>query len=330
MRGCRRTTATTRFEAIIKTTIRESAVRFCGLQGRFVRVLVIAAALLAVAVAMRIGCGAERTGQEQLRESILRDHAKYVAAYGRNVLAITPGGETHSWGDPVRRSLTVEDANVIEKRCPSVAAVAPVVVARAKVTAERKEWIPAFVFGTTPHYLVVRDWTDMSDGHGFSDADVREAVACCLLGKTVAVALFGRESPVGRSVQIKGRSFGVVGLLSEKGRGFMGADEDDIILLPWTAAAKLLDTKDQGLAAFIWAKAVSTEKMPVAIREIRNALREARALETSAPDDFTVVDYVWSKEEVPVQTLQVEGRSNRGIKSKSGEYQFPREGDENQ
>ena len=49
------------------------------------------------------------------------------------------------------------------------------------------------IYGTTPAFLDVRDWTDLAEGEAFTDRDVRNASKVCLLGQTlVARTLPGR------------------------------------------------------------------------------------------------------------------------------------------
>jgi ABC-type antimicrobial peptide transport system permease subunit len=90
------------------------------------------------------------------------------------------------------------------------------------------------ISGTTPSFLVVRDWNDFSEGEMFTDHHVRNASKVCVVGETLRRELFPDESPIGREIRIKNVPFKVVGVLSRKGANMMGADQDDIVLAPWT------------------------------------------------------------------------------------------------
>jgi hypothetical protein len=69
-------------------------------------------------------------------------------------------------------------------------------------------------------------------------------------------------------------------------------DKDDVILMPWTTARRRLDDPVHRAFLSIWAKAASSEKIPSALREIREALRKEHRLAPSAQDDFRIEEIV--------------------------------------
>jgi ABC-type antimicrobial peptide transport system permease subunit len=142
------------------------------------------------------------------------------------------GGVTLGAGSMV--TLTPQDAEAIGRECPAVTGVAPIVRARTQVVYGNRNWVPLYIYGTTPAYLEVRDWQELAEGEPFTDRDVRNGGKICLVGQTLARALFDGQSPVGRDVRVQNVSFRVIGLLRRKGANMMGLDQDDILLAPWT------------------------------------------------------------------------------------------------
>jgi ABC-type antimicrobial peptide transport system permease subunit len=131
--------------------------------------------------------------------------------------------------------LTADDAAAIAKECgDAVVGVAPVVRARTQVTVGNKNWVPLYLYGTTPSFLEVREWTDLEEGEPFTDADVRNGTRVCLIGQTIKRELFNDQSPLGREIRLQNVTFQVVGVLSPRGANLMGMDQDDIVLAPWT------------------------------------------------------------------------------------------------
>jgi ABC-type antimicrobial peptide transport system permease subunit len=162
---------------------------------------------------------------------------KTIESMGANNLLIQPGTAASggvSFGSGTIVTLTPQDAEAIARECPAVDGVAPIVRARTQVVYGNKNWVPTYIYGTTPVFLDVRDWTDMEAGDIFTDRDVRNSASVCLLGQTIVRELFADENPVGKEVRVQNVALKVIGVLSRKGANMMGIDQDDILLAPWT------------------------------------------------------------------------------------------------
>ena len=179
----------------------------------------------AVIAMMEIGSGSSRAIQST------------IASMGANNLLIMPGTAASggvSFGAGSIMTLTPQDCDAILRDCPAVSAGAPVVRARTQVVYGSHNWVPLYIYGTTPQFLGVRDWTTLAEGEPFTDRDVRNGSKVCLLGRTLVRELFQNQSPIGKEVRVKNVSFRVVGVLAQKGANMMGQDQDDILLAPWT------------------------------------------------------------------------------------------------
>lgn len=162
---------------------------------------------------------------------------KTMASMGANTVmihsaAVTTGGV--NFGGGTAMTLTPQDADEISLQCSAVAEVAPLVRARAQVVYGNRNWVPSQISGTSPSFLAVRDWNDFSEGGMFTEHDVRNVGKVCVIGQTLRRELFQDESPLGKQVRIQSVPFTVIGVLSSKGANMMGADQDDIVLAPWT------------------------------------------------------------------------------------------------
>jgi len=204
----------TAFHALRRNTMR-SALTTLG-------IIIGVAAVIAM---MEIGSGSSRAVQQS------------IATMGADNFFVLPGTAASggvSFGGGTSMTLTPEDGEAILRECPAVRAIAPVVRARTQVLYGNRNWVPLFIYGSTPSILDVRDWRNLAEGEAFTDQDVRNASKVCLLGQTLVRELFQGESPIGREVRVKNVSFRVIGVLAPKGANMMGMDQDDILIAPWT------------------------------------------------------------------------------------------------
>ncbi len=234
-------------------------------------VIGVAAVILTVAV----GYGA----QARIREQVL--------SLGTNLLVITAGAATQagvSLGAQTFNRLTVADADKLSREGTTFSGVSPVTMTRAQIVGGVGNW-RAPINGVSTAYQTIREWP-MTAGTFFGDDDLRARRKVAVLGKTVADNLFPGVDPVGQEVRLRNEPFTIVGVLSAKGQTAGGADQDDVILVPYTTAqARLSGTTFIGQ---IIASATSAADIPAAQEEIRAILRESHRLTADELDDFTV------------------------------------------
>ena len=162
-----------------------------------------------------------------------------IESLGANVIQIDPSDAVKagvSSGGGSRMTLTPADGEALGRECPSVRWSAPSIDVRAQVLYGNRNWSPSNIRGTTPTFLLIRDWANLAAGECFTEDDVRTAAPVCLLGQTVSRALFSDEEPLGKQIRIKSLMVKVIGVLAPKGASMTGRDQDDYIVLPWTTA----------------------------------------------------------------------------------------------
>ncbi len=232
----------------------------------------------AVIAMLAVGTGARQKISEQ------------ISSIGSNLLIVLSGASTSGgirMGSGTQPSLSLSDAEAIQRECPSVQAVAPTLSGAAQVVYGNQNWSTG-VTGTLPTMLSVRDWS-LSSGRPFTEDDVKGAAKVCIIGQTIVDNLFGSVDPVGAVIRIKKVPFTVVGVLEVKGQSPGGQDQDDTIYVPITTAQKkLFGTAFPGMIRFMMVKARDEASLPRAEREITELLRQRHRLSDRQENDFTV------------------------------------------
>jgi putative ABC transport system permease protein len=139
---------------------------------------------------------------------------------------------------------------------------------------------------------------------------VGRAPKVVLLGATLAEQLFPNQEPLGQLVRISNVPFTVIGVLGEKGQtAESGRDQDDVALLPLTAAkVRVLGARlpvSRRAVDFILVKAASSEAMPDVQRQIEQLLRQRHRLDPGTEDDFQVRE--------PAAAMEAEAAAARSL-----------------
>ena len=242
----------------------------------FLTMLGMVIGVAAVILMMAIGAGAQ---------AMVNDAIKSM---GSNLFIIMSGAST-SGGARVPSgsapTLTFDDADAIGD-LKDVLAAAPVSSGSAQLIYNGINWSTS-VFGTTPDYVVVRDWP-MESGGFFNEADVRSGARVAVLGQVVVRELFGDEDPIGKIIRIKQAPFEIIGVLAAKGQSADGSDQDDLIIAPYTTVQNRL--QGHSFLGQIIASASTRSDIPLAEAEISSALRATHRLGAGEANDFTVRD----------------------------------------
>jgi putative ABC transport system permease protein len=234
----------------------------------------------AVVTMVAIGAGAQDRVTAQI-ESLGTNLIIVLNGSGKS------GGARLGTGSAPR--LTDGDARALESEVAGIEAAAPTLRGNGQLVAGNLNW-SAPTQGTTPGYLVARDW-DITAGRGFSDDEVRRAAKVVVIGQTVAENLFVDTDPIGASVRLKKVPFTVIGVLARKGQNSYGQDQDDVAMIPLSTSRKRVIGAYRGqpyAVAVILVKVFSADLMAETEKEIAELLRQRHRIRPGQPDDFVV------------------------------------------
>ncbi|MGC8861994.1 MAG: ABC transporter permease [Armatimonadota bacterium] len=260
--------------------LRESiSVAFEGLAANKMRaaltMLGVIIGVAAVIAMLAIGQGARERMMAQIQQM------------GTNLLMVFSGQTRRGavmGGFGSMENLTLDDAEAIAQKCPSVAKVAPETRNGAQVKYKNRN-TSTNITGATADYPEVRNYRIQS-GRFFTERDVRSSRKVAVIGPTTAANLFGKVSPVGKTITIKGIRFEVIGVTAVKGAtgGFM--DPDDQVFIPITTAMRRVFGLQY--VRMIGAQAKKLELMDRANAEITELLRKRHHIAEGADDDFVI------------------------------------------
>ncbi len=229
-------------------------------------VLGITIGIASVIVLIAVGKGSSDAVQESIDE------------LGSNTLTVSasPSGETSS-GTPVAVTLEEADVEALEdaERAPAIASVSPVVDAtgaelvNGSSTAEASEFV-----GTTPSYFEAHNYT-VESGSAFTAAQVKERARVAVIGPEVASELFPGASAVGKTMQVNGINFEVIGVTKSKGSSGTQS-QDDGVFAPITAVEDTL--AGYGELSSIAVEATSKDAVAEAEAQITQVLDERHGI----------------------------------------------------
>jgi putative ABC transport system permease protein len=238
--------------------------------------------------------------------------AEQFEGIGTNLLFVTPdfgdsGGFASQANTTIVNTLTLDDARALDDpfRVPDAIAVVPEVQGIVQVVAG-KRFANTLAYGTTPDYPEVRNFLPVVGGF-FTEGDLERSGRTAVLGQTVVEALFPDQAyPVGRTIEINGARFQVVGIMEEKGEAGP-QDQDDVIFVPLTTARRWLfpqrDQSGDDLVDVIYVQARSEDRMDEATQQVAEVLRERHGITFRDEDDF----FIFSQEEILDLFSQITG-----------------------
>jgi ABC-type antimicrobial peptide transport system permease subunit len=190
-----------------------------------------------------------------------------------------------------RKDLTLEQGQALMENCPDIKAVAiSIFPSFESVTSSiryKDQEVTALDFrGTFPAFAEVYANANMKEGRFLSDGDNEHRRDVVVIGESVAKALFPNVDPIGKLVLANGHEFEVIGVFELPKGGFGMSNEDRRVVIPYYTFRKLYPS----LSAAYHGYRIQAypNRLDAAVDEARVALRRARKVPYSAPDDFSV------------------------------------------
>ncbi len=221
-----------------------------------------------------------------LGEGAQRSVAARLSTLGANVLTIRPGQSFSGGIGRGQASLTVEDAQALRDHSQVLQQVVPEMEGRFQVQAGGKN-ANLSVVGTWPAAFEVSS-NALLAGRLFTEAEEHGRRRVAVLGALVGAQLeTDSRALVGSTINIRGISFEVIGVLAEKGaQGFSNPDESLYIPLSTAQTRVMGSDKVRSIAVQV----AGPEQMDDALAEVDTLLRRERRLRPEQAADFNIRD----------------------------------------
>ena len=159
-----------------------------------------------------------------------------IQALGANLLSIYPGQSFFGGrASDQRVSLTTDDSDALERDATTLSGVVPEMQRNLQVELNGQN-ANLSVVGTSANYTEVRNYK-VPQGRMFTSGDDGARQRYAVLGAQVPT-IFGQNptSMIGRTIQIRGQPFEVIGILEAKGSMNAWMNPDEQILIPLKTA----------------------------------------------------------------------------------------------
>ena len=235
--------------------------------------------------------------------------AKDMESMGSNLLMVrsasaNSGGVRMGFG--TKPSLTLKDAEAIEKNARGILAVAPYSSENKQLTYGNQNW-SSTIGGTTASYLFIRNYEILS-GRNFVAEDNQNSSKVAIIGNTVATELFGDVDPINKTMRIGNVPFKIIGLLKTKGQSGMGMDQDDLVFIPITTAQKkVFGTAFPGTVTMINVKATDSDILDTTQEDITEILKSRHHIGKTQDNDFEIRNLAEMQETIKssAQTMSI-------------------------
>ena len=218
------------------------------------------------------------------REQVLAQ----IRKLGTQVIVITAeqdraGGGRARTGQLVT-TLIDGDHRALRRELPQIVRSTPVAIVNARLKAAGNSKA-ASVVGVEPDFFSIRSW-NVLEGDPFDVGQARRAARVALVGVGVARDLYGDTSPVGERLLVDRVPFEVIGVLSERGQGLDGVDEDQRVYIPLNAALRRIANREHFDALIL--EVDQFDAMDSVSASATALLRERHRVRTDEREDFRV------------------------------------------
>ena len=220
-----------------------------------------------------------------------QDYGATLVQFQKFSMRFGPGHRSQA--ERNRKDLTLDDALALKAKIPEIRGVSPERYLFDGTTPmlkyRDKESNAPTVVGAYPDYTLANNHF-VQLGRFITDADIEHSTPVCVIGTDVVKALFPRESPLDKVVELNGWKYTVVGVMDDKG-GFFGGSNNNWFLIPFSAFDRQFPQikASHGDTIHIATVPYRPDQVNAVIEKGRALLRVRRGVPFNADDDFYIL-----------------------------------------
>ncbi|OYW52952.1 MAG: multidrug ABC transporter substrate-binding protein [Hyphomicrobium sp. 32-62-53] len=213
---------------------------------------------------------------------------KEIARLGAEVLTLSVGQQKRGGQGAAIAAAPFDysDIEAIRAEVRGLRHVAPFAFRDGRVAARNVNW-SVRIIGTESSYFQARDWA-LAGGRLFTDDEMYNGKAVCIIGETVRYRLYGNADGVGEYMRVGTVACTVAGVLKSRGQAGAGNDDDNIVAIPFDTFQRRIqgatDIQSIVMSAF------PTANMERVKMNLAGLMRERRGVALGETDDFSLLD----------------------------------------
>jgi putative ABC transport system permease protein len=182
-----------------------------------------------------------------------------------------------------RRPISLETAKLIESECTLCEKISPRTFTSVRVSYGEEKLRDIGIMGGTASFIDIVDF-QVAQGRFHSREDDLYRRKVVFIGDLLAETFFAGVDPIGKQIKLGPEKYEVIGVAKKRGSMF-GESQDDFAIIPLSAFTRQFGIPHRrGINMTI--KAVSVERLPEAMDEVRMILRTQRKVPYDDKDDF--------------------------------------------
>ncbi len=228
-------------------------------------------------------------------DSMEADMRESLESVGSDVMMIKKwpmgpedGKEEYEWWKFMsRREPSTKDMAQLAARLTTAQALAYESGTSQTVKFEGNYLEDVWVNGVTFYYNQTRT-VKIDKGRYFTELECDGGRAVCIIGNTVAQALFGKGESLDKEVSIAGLKLRVIGQMKKEGASLFGNGMDQTIIVPVGYAIRWMNTEE--VDGSIMVKAKSSATTDDLKGEVVQQFRSIRGIKPGGDNDFSIIE----------------------------------------